>query len=86
MVWVESAEVVTGFVVRVTFSTGEVLDVDLRDELHGEVFAPVRDPAGFAQLRVDPEAETITWPNGADLAPEMLYDLAKRQHASRSTG
>ena len=46
----------------------------------------MREPAGFAQLRVDPEAETITWPGGADLAPEMLYDLAKRQQASRSAG
>ncbi|MBI5481467.1 MAG: DUF2442 domain-containing protein [Deltaproteobacteria bacterium] len=86
MVWVERAELVRDFVVRVAFSTGEVLDVDLRDELHGEVFAPVREPGGFALLRVEPDAETISWPNGADLAPELVYDLAKRQQASRSTG
>jgi hypothetical protein len=36
------------------------------------VFAPLRDPAYFALLRVDPDAGTIVWPNGADLCPDVL--------------
>jgi hypothetical protein len=36
------------------------------------VFEPLRDPAYFAQLRVDPDAGTIVWPNGADLCPDVL--------------
>jgi len=40
------------------------------------VFAPLRDPGAFAQVRVDPETGTITWPDGADLAPEVLYQRA----------
>jgi hypothetical protein len=37
------------------------------------VFAPLLDEREFARVRVDPELGTIVWPNGADLAPEMLY-------------
>jgi len=37
------------------------------------VFEPLRDPAYFAKLRVDPELGTVVWPNGADLDPDVLY-------------
>src|SRR6266700_1002901 len=37
------------------------------------VFAPLKDPATFAQVRVHPEVGTIVWPNGADLDPDVLY-------------
>jgi hypothetical protein len=40
------------------------------------VFEALADPAYFAQVRVDPELGTIAWPNGADLAPEPLYEAA----------
>lgn len=31
----------------------------------------------FAQLRLDPDLDTLAWPTGADLAPEFLYDQVK---------
>ena len=37
------------------------------------VFEPLRDPAYFAQVFVDPELGSVTWPNGADLDPDVLY-------------
>lgn len=37
------------------------------------VFAPLRQPDYFAQVRVDPELGTICWPNGADIDPDVLY-------------
>jgi hypothetical protein len=40
----------------------------------GEVFEPLRDPARFREFRLDREMNTVVWPNGADLAPEFLYD------------
>jgi hypothetical protein len=40
------------------------------------VFAPLREPARFAELRVDPELGTICWPGGADLDPDVLYARA----------
>ena len=37
------------------------------------VFAPLRVPAFFNQVRVNPELGAIEWPNGADLDPDVLY-------------
>jgi len=39
------------------------------------VFEPLRDPAVFATVRVDPEIRTVAWANGADFAPEFLHGL-----------
>ncbi len=45
--------------------------------------APLReDPALFAQVSVDDEEGTIVWPNGADVAPEMLYREAAAARTS----
>ena len=37
------------------------------------MLAPLTDPTYFAQLTTNPESGTITWPNGADLDPDVLY-------------
>jgi hypothetical protein len=48
--------------------------VDLAPHLNFRgVFEPMRDPAYFAQVRVDSELGTVVWPNGADLDPDVLY-------------
>lgn len=61
--------------IRVEFSDGVVKEVDLAGELHGEVFEPLRDTELFSRVAVNPETGTVEWPNGADLAPEFLYEL-----------
>lgn len=61
------------YVVRVIFSDGEVRDVDIEPLLSGPVFEPLRDPAMFGRVSVDETSETITWPNGADLDPDVIY-------------
>jgi hypothetical protein len=63
-----------GYSLRVEFTNGSVRDVDLTKELHGEVFEPLRDPAFFAAVKVNPETGTLEWPNGADFAPEFLFE------------
>jgi Protein of unknown function (DUF2442) len=70
-------EVLSHYRLRLTFSDGLVGDVDL-SHLRGQggVFTALSDPAYFALVCVDSEIGTITWPNGADLAPEVLYDRA----------
>ncbi|MBI5503667.1 MAG: DUF2442 domain-containing protein, partial [Deltaproteobacteria bacterium] len=51
-------------------------EIDLENELWGEVFEPLRDPDQFKSFRLDSELQTIVWPNGADFAPEFLYERA----------
>ena len=59
---------------RIRFEDGVVGEVDLEKMIQFEgVFAPVKERAFFAQVRVDPEAGTIVWQNGADLDPLVLY-------------
>ena len=61
-------------VIWVRFSDGLAGEVDLRDELDGLVFEPLRQMDVFACVRLHPELHTIFWPNGADFAPEFLYE------------
>jgi hypothetical protein len=63
---------------RLTFEDGTVGDVDFSGREWRGVFGPLRDPAEFARVKVDPEAGTITWPGGLDMAPEPLYADARR--------
>ncbi len=55
------------------FSDGRSGELDLQPLLDFTgVFAPLREPAYFAQVRVEPDSGTIVWPNGADLDPDVL--------------
>lgn len=69
-------------VLIVTFDDGQVREIDMAEDLWGEMFTPLRDPAFFARVRVDEELGTVAWPNGLDLAPETLYDPSLREPAS----
>ena len=63
-----------GYRLRLRFEDGVAGEVDLEKMIQFEgVFAPVKERAFFVQVRVDPEAGTIVWPNGADLDPLVLY-------------
>ena len=48
--------------------------MDLRDQLYGEIFEPLKDCSFFQQFSVHPEFHTLSWPNGADFAPEFLHE------------
>ena len=55
------------------FADGVEGEVDLANELWGQVFEPLRQKSLFAQLSLNEELGTVVWPNGADFAPEFLY-------------
>ena len=71
---ITSAEHVAGYRLRLTFDDGRTGELDLEDQLWGEVFEPLRDLEQFKDFRIDDELQTIVWPTGADLAPEYLYE------------
>lgn len=55
------------------FADGVEGEVDLKNELWGEMFEPLKNKSRFAEFVLDKELETIVWPNGADFAHEFLY-------------
>jgi len=69
-----SVEVRGQYGLRVTFDDGAVRDLNLEGQLEGPVFEPLRDPELFAQVEVDGESGTVTWPTGADLDPVVIYE------------
>lgn len=68
------AEYRGGFRIHLTFNDLSERTVDFRPWLEGPVFEPLKEPAYFRAFFVD--GGTVAWPNGADIAPETLYQAA----------
>ena len=71
---VKEAKYLHDYRIWLRFNDGAEGEIDLEAELEGEMFAPLKDKTVFQRFHVDPELETIVWENGADLAPEFLYE------------
>jgi hypothetical protein len=78
LVDITDVELVREYRLRLFFADGTVGDVDFSGREWRGVFEPLKDPSYFARVEVDPDAGTITWPGGLDMAPEPLYDEARR--------
>jgi hypothetical protein len=70
---IEEAKYLDGYRVWLKFNSGIDGQVDLKNELDGPIFEALQDPEYFKQFTI--EGHTLTWPNGADFAPEYLHDL-----------
>jgi hypothetical protein len=72
-----------GFVYQVVFDDGRSGDVDFSEYIgRGPVFEPLRDTSFFKKARID--GGTISWPNGADVAPERLYEKIEGQQRAEA--
>jgi hypothetical protein len=74
---VMSVEILSDRSLKVVFTDGTSGEVQMKDFLDGAavvgtVFEALRDPTIFRQARV--ELGAVVWPNGADLAPDAMYD------------
>ena len=67
------ARYVDSYTVWLRFNDGVEGEVDLKDELWGPVFEPLKDLNRFRRFAVHPELHTIVWDNGADFSPEFLH-------------
>jgi hypothetical protein len=79
MLWVTDAKYLGGYRIWLSFNDGLSGEVDLAHRLHGEVFEPLKDVNLFGEVRFEPDMDTIVWPNGANLAPEYLYEQIVQQ-------
>ncbi len=74
------AEYLEGYKLKLSFNDGTIGTVNLEEELYGQVFEPLKKVEFFKNFQLD--AWTVCWPNGADFAPEFLYEMAlKNQDA-----
>jgi len=72
MPFVIRAEYRGGYRIRLTFDDDHQKTIDFGQWLNGPVFEPLKDRAYFRRFFLD--GGTVAWPNGADIAPETLYD------------
>jgi hypothetical protein len=82
---ITSARLCRPFSLRLRFNDGVRKRVNLRPLLDGPVFVPLRDPKLFARVKFDSKCGTVSWPNGADLAPEALHDLPVEPESANDT-
>jgi len=73
MLKVTDVDYIKGYELLITFNDGQRKLVDLEPYLVGEVFGELLDKGKFVQYALT--HITIEWANGADLAPEFLYDI-----------
>jgi len=70
---VSKAAYLDNYRISLTFNNGEMKTVDLQSELNGTVYEPLRQLDFFKNFQV--KYNTIEWANGADYAPEYLYEI-----------
>jgi hypothetical protein len=70
------AEYRGGYRIHVVFNDGSENTVDFSNWLKGPVFEPLKDIHYFKRFFLD--GGTVAWPNGADVAPETIYDAPGR--------
>jgi hypothetical protein len=71
---VRSFKIEAPYTLRVGFDDATEQVIDFQPVLAGELFGPLRDLTIFNQVRLDPEVDTLVWPNGADFDPATLHD------------
>ncbi|HEX7957950.1 MAG TPA: DUF2442 domain-containing protein [Pyrinomonadaceae bacterium] len=81
---VESFEAVAPYTLCVRFDDGAEQVIDFRPVLAGELYGPLRDLSLFEQVRLDEEAHTLVWPNGADFDPGTLHDWPEHADALKA--
>lgn len=81
---VDSFEQSGPFTLHVHFDDGISRTINFEPILRGELFGPLRDPAEFKQVTLDPEVHTLVWPSGADFDPALLHDWPDHEAAFRA--
>jgi hypothetical protein len=70
-------EIIGDYTLRVKFDDSTEQIINFEPVLYGELWGPLRNLEFFNQVRLDSEAKTLVWPNGADFDPETLRNWPK---------
>ena len=81
---ITSFEIVGSYSLCLRFNDDLNRTIDFEPILEGELFGPLRNPAEFARVRLDPEVHTVVWPCGADFDPAILHDWPEHEAAFRA--
>ncbi|MFA5454233.1 MAG: DUF2442 domain-containing protein [Sulfurimonas sp.] len=79
MIWVEDAKYIDNFSLFVKFNDGKEAVIDMEDYIKSKqentIFAPLKELDNFKTVTLNKDIDTIVWANGADIAPERLYEM-----------
>ena len=78
---VTAARHLSDYRLEVSFADGTQKTIDFSQWLKGPVFEPLKDVNYFKQFIVD--GWTVSWPNGADIAPETLHEAVRLAGAAQ---
>lgn len=83
---VRSFRITAPYTLTVQFDDDVERTINFEPVLSGELFGPLRDLTLFNGVQLDPEVNTLVWPNGADFDPATLHDWPEHEHelASRA--
>jgi hypothetical protein len=79
---VTKAKYVSGYLIEIKFNDGTKKVIDFEPWLTGPIFRPLKSKDYFKKFFID--GPTIAWPNGADIAPETLYEAVAAKTYSDS--
>ena len=77
MHYVTEATYVADYKIRIRFEDDEIKLVDLGPHLDGPVFEPLKDLSFFRLFVINPDIDTVVWPNDADFSPDFLYEIGE---------
>jgi hypothetical protein len=76
LIWIVKAEYINEYKIKLEFNNSVKGVVDLKNLLNGPIFESLKEVQNFKNFKLN--SWTIEWPNGADFAPEFLYELATK--------
>ncbi|MDM8537001.1 DUF2442 domain-containing protein [Desulfobacterales bacterium HSG17] len=68
---------VDSYTLEVKFDDNTSQIIDFEPILAGKIYGSLKDISLFNQVKIDPEVQTLVWPNGADFDPETLHNWPK---------
>ena len=77
MHFVRNVTYLKNYKLRLTFENNVIKIVNLKNHLDGDVFEPLKELKYFQKVKINPDIDTIVWPNEADFSPDFLFEIGQ---------